>query len=89
MCSSSGEAARLLQKLGFENVFAYEGGTAEWHSKGYPLDGPAKASYLTKVGQRHTPTVADVKIINAEELKNEMERAQAAGLLITNKLMAA
>lgn len=85
MCSASAEAARRLQKLGFTDVFAYEGGTAEWHSKGHPVEGSAKEGYLKNVGQQHTPLPSDVKMMGAEELKNEIERAEQARRLIKNK----
>ena len=38
-CMSSGEAVQKLKKMGFDAV-AYEGGTAEWYSKGLPMVGP-------------------------------------------------
>ncbi len=87
-CTASSLAARQLAKMGFSDVVAYEGGTAEWYSKKYPLEGPSKESYLTKPGQAHSPA-ADIKVIDAEALKWEIEKADKAGLLIKSKNMAA
>jgi rhodanese-related sulfurtransferase len=81
MCSSSREAVRMLSKLGFKDVRAYEGGMAEWHKKGYPTEGLARQAYLNIVGEKPS-SPADVKIIEADELKELMEKAERAGLLV-------
>ena len=47
MCMSSGYCAKILKDAGFEHVWAYEGGMAEWYQKGYPSQGPAALEYLT------------------------------------------
>lgn len=38
-CSASKSAFSLLDKLGFTQVCAYEGGIKEWCQKGYPIVG--------------------------------------------------
>jgi rhodanese-related sulfurtransferase len=45
-CPLSHRAYELLTKLGFQNVFAYEGGIKEWHKKGLPTKGECKADFL-------------------------------------------
>jgi rhodanese-related sulfurtransferase len=81
-CTASSEAVRRLKALGFGNVRAYEGGTAEWHTKGYPITGPAKEKYLEMVG---TPMAThDVETVKAEQLLSEMQEAEKAGKLIKN-----
>ncbi|MEX0672027.1 MAG: rhodanese-like domain-containing protein [Candidatus Babeliales bacterium] len=81
-CTSSGYAADQLIKSGFKNIYAYEGGIAEWHQKGYPTDGPCQKSYLKK----EVKPFADEEeskgytIITAEELYKKM---------VDNKLIAA
>lgn len=45
-CSASREAFLKLEKLGFKNISAYEGGVKEWKQKGYPVVGLCKADYL-------------------------------------------
>ncbi len=81
MCTSSSYAAKKLTDLGFKDVFAYEGGVAEWKQKGFPLEGPATKAYLENVGQK-SEAQAGVKIIDAEALKNEIERAEKEGKLV-------
>lgn len=81
-CAASAEAARRLQKMGFVDVFAYEGGTAEWKQKGFSLQGPAKEGYLANVGSPHGAP-ADIKLMDVETLKREIENADKAGMLIT------
>ena len=39
MCTASGAAAQKLKEMGFENVWAYEGGTAEWYQMGLKAEG--------------------------------------------------
>jgi rhodanese-related sulfurtransferase len=36
-CPSAKQAAAKLQSLGYTNVFAYEGGLADWSENGLPL----------------------------------------------------
>lgn len=79
MCTASGSAAQKLKEMGFQNVWAYEGGTAEWYqmnmkSEGkYPVEGTCKASYLAAANEK--PAEADhagVAIISAEDLHQKM-----------------
>ena len=47
-CPLSADAFLMLKGLGFTHVKAYEGGIKEWHSKGYPTEGPCEADFLKK-----------------------------------------
>jgi len=47
-CNASKEAYLILEKKGFTNVAAYEGGVQEWHEKKYPTRGPCKAAFLNR-----------------------------------------
>jgi rhodanese-related sulfurtransferase len=79
MCSASGASAEMLKKMGFENVWAYEGGTAEWYQLGYPIDGAAGEGYLKAENKK--PAVEESHaygIITAQELKKKMEGGQCA-----------
>ena len=38
-CQASPSAARKLQEAGYENVYDYSGGLADWKEAGYPLEG--------------------------------------------------
>ncbi len=83
MCTGSGEAARMLTEMGFTNVYAYEGGTAEWYQLGqkdpsYVVDGPktpGKSGYLTIVLKKPAHEKAGVQVIDAKELKDIMKNA--------------
>ncbi len=78
MCAASGSAAQKLKEMGFEKVWAYEGGSAEWYQLGskeqdkYPVHGSCKASYLTAANQKPEHTEADVLIISAQALREKM-----------------
>lgn len=78
MCSASGAAAQKLKEMGFEKVWAYEGGTAEWYQLGtkaqgmYPVSGSCKASYLTAANDKPEAEESHVSVITAEQLREKM-----------------
>lgn len=49
-CDASEKAFKLLQQLGFTNVWAYEGGIREWWKLNYPCEGPCAMQYLREEG---------------------------------------
>ncbi len=73
-CDASARAWHVLHELGFDNLFAYEGGMREWYDAGYPTEGPCSESYL------HDPFIKEqsadhaVQSITKELLKSRMER---------------
>lgn len=71
MCGASSAARDLLMNMGYENVYVYEGGTAEWYQKGFPVAGPCKKPYLNRVIPE--PEKEEDYVISAEELKKKME----------------
>lgn len=71
-CPVSEKAWRILNALGFNNVWAYEGGLAEWSQKGYPCAGSCREEYLSR---QEKPLEHDIKKITAEDLKKKMEEA--------------
>ncbi|MCK5632213.1 rhodanese-like domain-containing protein [bacterium] len=71
MCSSSGFARKKLVDLGFENVYVYEGGTAQWYQLEYPIEGPAKSSYLKR--KMKAPAHLDSYVLDADELKKKIK----------------
>jgi rhodanese-related sulfurtransferase len=85
LCSSSAVAAQKLKELGFEHVYAYEGGTADWYQLGlksegkYPVEGTCQASYLLSANEKpaHTDS-SSLAVISADEL---YEKMVAQGLL--------
>ncbi len=72
MCSASGEITKKLKDMGFDNVWAYEAGMADWYQKGLPTEGSCKKGYLERVidaPKEH----GDFKVISTEELKKMMD----------------
>ena len=47
-CMTSHFVARRLREKKYTQVQVYAGGMAEWFLKGYPVEGPAQATYLHK-----------------------------------------
>lgn len=45
-CTASGFGAKMLREKGYKYAWAYEGGTAEWLHKGFPVVGPSTEFYL-------------------------------------------
>lgn len=73
-CSASGEAARQLKALGYEKVYAYEAGIAEWHKLGFAVVGtcssPVLKDYERPEGLEE-PT--DVTVLSSQELKKKID----------------
>ncbi len=81
MCATSDYASKKLQELGFRRVRVYEGGTAEWYQKGFPIEGPSKSFYLTKqvgkiVEDNHS---REQSVIPVHELAQKMGITSAHG----------
>ena len=75
MCMSSGFCAKLLADAGFDHVWAYEGGMAEWYQKGYPTEGPSKADYLKGESiNMSDDEEEEVSVISAEQLAEKIEQ---------------
>lgn len=72
-CTASGEAVKMLKARGFENVWAYEAGMAEWHMQGLPVEGPCKESYLSRKTEKPEEEPKDVPVISTEELNKKMQ----------------
>jgi rhodanese-related sulfurtransferase len=77
ICSASRKAWELLKSLGFKNIWAYEGGMAEWFGLGFASQGACQADYVT---QKHKAPIQTgrIQVITAKELHTKM---QQAGLL--------
>ncbi len=76
-CTASGIEAKKLQDMGFKNVYAYEGGMAEWYNlakaqpDAYQFEGLATQEYLKLPNEKPKELEKhDYKIIAAQELKN-------------------
>ena len=73
-CTASGDAARKLQELGFLNVYAYEGGIAEWYQMSlknsiYQVEGKAEKPYLKIEVKKPHKDHQGIRVITAKELQ--------------------
>lgn len=71
-CGSSEFACQQLQKMGFQHVYAYEGGTAEWYQLGLPVEGSCQESYLKKAVAKPEGEAVQVPVIDAQELAKKL-----------------
>lgn len=78
-CKASTESARELAKEGFRQVWAYEGGVAEWKHLNHPTEGACSlevSPYLTDYRKPEGYVAeADVQLIEAQELYEKMVEA--------------
>lgn len=74
MCGSSLLAYKQLTFMGFTRVKIYEGGTAEWYQRGYPVEGPCAEQYLKVVIDRPIASdqQSDVRTITADQLYKKL-----------------
>lgn len=70
----SARAWHVLHELGFENLFAYEGGMQEWYEAEYPVEGPCNLSYLHIPLEVRTTDERAVQSMTKEALRLRMER---------------
>jgi len=72
-CSASRKAWHILNNMGFKDIYAYEGGMAEWYQMGFPIEGPAKKKYLMEPSLKPSePEDPEVKDITAVGVLNKM-----------------
>lgn len=81
MCTASGTACKILKRLGFNKVYAYEAGMAGWYQSGLPYVGLGKSSYLTMENRVPQNKHSDILIVDTFELKTMLEKEG----VITNK----
>lgn len=74
MCAASKVGVQKLQKMGFEQVWAYEAGMAEWFRRGLPVEGPCTQSYLHADNARPGHQEKTVPEITTSELKEKMSQ---------------
>lgn len=73
MCSASGQIAKKLKNLGFTQVWAYEGGVAEWYQMGLPVKGICSDTYLNKKMSKVEQEAEEFEAITAQELYEKMK----------------
>lgn len=79
-CTASSAGAHILTELGFQNVWAYEGGMAEWYQlskqdPSYAFEGSATEKYLEQPNVPHSENDASVRVITASDLQKMMKEA--------------
>jgi rhodanese-related sulfurtransferase len=75
ICSSSAQAWHTLHELGFDRLYAYEGGTNEWYQAKLPIVGACTMDYLKQPVERPTEGHdTTIQTISMQELKKMMEK---------------
>ncbi len=89
MCAPVPKLPVRLQKMGFLDVFAYEGGTAEWKQKGFPLRDPLKKDIWQMSDSNTSWSTCRRKADGClRVLKDEIENADKAGMtVLRNKII--
>lgn len=67
-CPASKQATKLLGQMGFDYVYAYEGGICEWFQRKLPTEGPCSMDYLKIPILKSKESDLNVKVITAEDL---------------------
>lgn len=70
-CNASRKAWHLLNDLGFTNVYAYEGGIAEWFQQKLPIKGYCKLDFLREIYKKQEKD-PKVKEISIKDLKKKL-----------------
>jgi thiosulfate sulfurtransferase len=74
-CPLSAQAWHTLHELGFEHIYAYEGGMNEWYLAKLPVIGPCKKEYLQEPVERlENQHDTAIQQISMQELKKMMEK---------------
>lgn len=76
LCPMSRLAWQKLDRMGFKDVWAYEGGIVEWFQSGYPVSGACAMEYLSKpTSKTSVPEkgTEHVRTIGAAELRKLMK----------------
>jgi rhodanese-related sulfurtransferase len=73
-CSKSAEAWKLLDDMGFTNVWAYEGGVNEWKYAHCPTTGKCEKDYLEKKMDRPEGHKSKTKEISCSALLKMMQK---------------
>ncbi len=72
-CNASREAWYTLDEMGFSNLWAYEGGLAEWKQAGLPTDGPCVLGYLHELTLVPEEIESQVRSISKADLLDMIE----------------
>lgn len=72
-CNASREAWYTLDEMGFSNLWAYDGGVADWKQAGLPTEGPCALAYLVERYQEPEELESQVRTISREDLTQMMQ----------------
>lgn len=72
-CTASIFGARMLKKMGFTHVWAYEAGIAGWYQQKLPIVGPAQQAYLTMENKPLEGESEKELLISTQELQQKMK----------------
>jgi len=73
-CSASKMAWHVLHELGFQDLYAYEGGMNEWYRAGLPTEGSHAQKYLQADIAPSSKADETLQTITMENLKAKMEK---------------
>lgn len=73
-CSASMIGWKILHKMGFKNVWAYEGGMNEWYHAEFSLKGACMKGYIATPLKRSGRGESEVRKMNIHELRDMMRR---------------
>ena len=71
-CPASAKAWKLLHKMGFKNVWAYEGGMNEWYHAGFALEGACMGEHIGTPITRTEKAESEIREMEIHELRDIM-----------------
>lgn len=72
-CTASGFAAQMLGSMGFEHVYVYDAGIADWYQKGLPVEGKCEQAYLKVKQKQPAEREQGVTFIDTQQLHDKMK----------------
>lgn len=79
-CTASKYGVDLLKSVGFEDVYAYEAGMAEWYQQGLPVNGACQKSYLHSKNIKLEDAENAGEIISTGDLKEKIKQKLAVNI---------
>ena len=83
-CHASRQAAQILNRMGFKNVFAYEGGMRDWYTKKLPTEGPCTMRYLYN-GNGSSTKVCKVSRVKSEKRVKSSKKSRKTSIKKSKK----
>lgn len=79
-CTASRYGAQMLTAMGYEHVYAYEAGMAEWYQQNLPTVGACVMPYLKEENKKVEESEDGVRPITTEQLKEKIKQKLAVAL---------